>query len=143
MKIYISNIDLELISTKKLYDYKVSTNLIKYLYSSDGLYEITEQSIKKLIPHDYPIENEMIDNYSILIDNSFFKKSNIYQLPKESHLVNYNKFCYKLHKKSLISLILFYNTDIKKITDLYFETKEDYTNKFIQEDILTFLSYLK
>ena len=141
MKIYITNLNLSHLSS--LSKYKISSEDLYILYSTEGIFEIISNKINKLIATDIPFETFKLNDFNLIVDKSFFKKQNIYQIPYPHNLENIERLTYQLHNKSKVKFIIEKNKLEKDMYNIYFETNEDYTHKFIQEDFLTFLSYLK
>jgi DNA mismatch repair ATPase MutL len=82
MKIYIHNFSLDNLQNlyKKLTPYHQCSESYLQLYSPDGIYIVDDHSINKLLPvdHDIFMIKNYHDNYSLLVDPSFFilEKSN-------------------------------------------------------------------
>jgi hypothetical protein len=147
MKVYPIRLDIEQINIIKLKEYEIKREISSYIFTPEGLYELGFNNIVyQLVPEDKKIEKCYINNYSFFIDRSYYKKEIIYQIPYHHFLENIEKIYYKIDKSSDITLIIEYHPDTKKFKDVYFILNKNLDNLdsyIIQEDLLSFLSYLK
>jgi hypothetical protein len=140
MKLYLQNTTITNNFMDDIQKYKCNETFITSLWSNEGIFEIVDNNIYKLIPNDANIEHFTCGKNKYLVDKSYFKKYKIYQLPFTHEKDEYTRITYKLHAKSKLTLIIEYN---QKIKNIYFTTDENLDNNFIHEDLHTFLSYLK
>ena len=135
----ISDINDELISSYK-------TNQItmkKLIYSREGIFELKDNSIWKMIPNDVYINNNNNNNNKILIDKSKWVKKDVwYQIPFDHIHVTSFRHVYKLSNKSMVECVIEKNEQ-GDIIDFFMETEFSINVKGIKEDILTFLYALK
>ncbi len=118
-----------------------------FIYGDTGIYHIENDKFFKVHIHDEPVEriDNYMDKYMLLIDHTYISKNKeqSYCLPV-NHIENrIKKIYYSLNDKSEIKLVFVIDCKIGRIKDFYFITNEPYDNKFIQEDICTFLSMIK
>ena len=78
MKIYINNFNINILDKiiKKLNEYFISCETYIQIYSTDGVYQVNEKSIKKLIINDNNIEifEKYYDNFTLIIDDSYYEQ---------------------------------------------------------------------
>ena len=122
MKIYIdcnlnSNINIEKLN--ELTNYNYSINFIKEIYSNEGIFNIINNKINKLVINDNPITIIKINNINFLVQlNNDIYIENLNYIPydfKENNI--------KLYKFTNISNSIFsfyFKVINNKIKDLYF-----------------------
>lgn len=151
MKIYISDMDLAKININNIHNYIISNDIITELYSDEGIFiNKNNQGFKKLLITDGNIQyiKQYIENYNIIIDESFYYKSKEYisRLPNNHYNIKLNKYEYKLDKKSPVTLVIEI-CEKKNVTNIYFMLTDkhgkysipDINNPFIKETINSFL----
>ena len=150
MKIYILHLKpatLNLATIEKYFTQKTTSTL---LFSPDGLYQITNNLLYKLIPHDEIVEEySIIDNtvntdntIALIFDKSYYSKiKEISQIPFQHVVYTYENFEYKLYTGSKISLIIQKMANVNN--DVYFLCDNNIQLSEINEDIITFLSLIK
>lgn len=142
MKIYIPHINLSPLSLQNISKYFINENMLHYIYSSEGIFEINNDVIYKKIIHDDTNINMNIDGNEICIDNSKFSKGFIVnQLPFNHIYKPINRKKYSLREKCKLQLIV--DIEDKCVKDFYLLTNETIITHSLSEDILTFLSVLK
>lgn len=148
MKIYLDlPISVIKIIEKKLGNYIKTTKKFYEIYTQEGMFRIendTNQLFKLKIGDIDNHEIVKLGNWDCIIDKSIIEYVNeIYQIPILNGIVNMIEETYKISNKSLLTfVILRYQSDHAR--DFYFtlDDKEDINNKFIQEEILSFLSLI-
>jgi hypothetical protein len=146
MKIYASDILLHDVNVININKYFHKSKQYKILFSDAGIYEITKNTLHKLIPCD-KITTEMSFNYNnrqinLVCDKSYYNHiSNISQLPYNYNEFDYDEKEYKINDNSLLSLVIQYNGD--NINNIYFISKDNIQLSEIKDDIITFLSLIK
>ena len=122
------------------------------IFSENGVYFVENERIYKIDYIDGDVENikNYCNNYSIIIDRTIVKKDmkNVYCI--SNNLCKINKLIqrFKLREKSPLICVVEYNLDDDKIYDIYFQLHDkhaayssaDMNNKFLKEDILSFIN---
>jgi hypothetical protein len=153
MKIYINNLNLNIL--KDIEDilsnqYVISDNYIQ-LYTNEGIYSIEKDNIYALEPIDKDIKiyEKYFNNFTIIVDSSYFKKTLTSCINGNRHLsVNVKKDFYRFHKNSKMQLIIENHKNMLSgdyiPSDIYFEFDQniDINELFIKQDITEFLSLL-
>ena len=147
MRIYIKNLNLEIINNifELFKDYLYKTEIYGDLYTDEGIYQIDEKQIHILNTHDKDIK--MVENYynnfSLIVDPSFFSKDLVYSVQGNVHIYFLcKKYYFKFNKLSQIDLIIKSSNDL--LNDMYFETQKDVdiNDIFIKKELNEFLSLL-
>jgi len=151
MRIYINNLNLEI--TNDLSDI-LKDNLIKTdnyieLYTNEGIYRIEDKTTYYLDVNDKEIQilEKYYDNFTIIVDPSFYHKRNTTSIHGEKHQsfqIMENQ--YKFNKSSSISLVVKYHLDKAKYVanDIFIESDKDINinDLFVKKEIIEFLSVL-
>ena len=141
-RIFFKHINIEDIDEDVISNYKTNQTIKKMIYSSEGIFELRENSICKMMPKDDNIDNFNSPNSKFLIDKSKWVKGDVwYQIPFDHIYVISYKVVYRLSPKSMVDCIIEKNEQ-GEIIDFYMETEYSINVKGIKEDILTFLSTL-
>jgi hypothetical protein len=153
MKIYIENFNLTILNEieKAFHDVLVNSDAIIDVYTNEGIFNIEGNNSFILDPQDKEVKiiKNYFDNYNLIIDYSYFKKTKINSIYGNKHITkkiirNY----YKLNKHSKISLVIDIeeNIDNNELipNDIYFQCNEDINinELFIKQEIIEFLSAL-
>jgi|TARA_Y100000992_G_scaffold302152_1_gene275226 hypothetical protein len=138
MKLYIENINTY--NLDNLEPYKRSKNVSTILYSDEGIFTATNNTLKKHIITDYDIEKYTYLDKTYYIDKSIVKYQNVNKIPFNHKSFIKNIVTYSIEPTSKLNLIIEFIND--KIVDVYFDTKQDIRNPIIINDITTLLSYL-
>jgi len=149
MKIYITNLELQIIKGNIEAIKKYEIKNIKYIifYSNDGIFELNNKNLYKLYQNDVKITSDNISynnkEYELLYDNSFYNKEKIYSVPSLYREKKIKKTYFKI-EKSFSTFILEQDNNI---IDFYFElddkNKDKVSNNIIKNEISSFLSILK
>lgn len=136
MKIYVENSFPKYINTDNLHKTTSTTN---YIYSAGGIFIIRQNEVVKLIPSDSAIEKYSFGKHNYMIDNSshIFRKD-IYEIPFNHKIKAIEKVQYKHNPNSKVSMIT--EKEQGKISDIYFETRENKLYTELKEDINTYVS---
>ena len=127
---------------KNNYEYTVETKNIICTY--DGFYEVQDKNITKYVTVDKEglIFENFIENYTLLVNNSYDKKVGIVDfIPFESNEIYLSIFTFNLpdsDNKLILEMI------DKRVTDFYFKTKDKITqrNIFLNNDVSLILKTL-
>lgn len=123
------------------------------IYSSTGIFEMLNNNLFQLYPIDKHIKEVVINNnFKLLLDGSYMKRfdTSSYQIPYH-HNIKYKTIkTYKNDTKSNIKFII--EMENETICDFYVlitsaeitnnENKKTELNKFVKDEILSFLSRL-
>lgn len=162
MKIYINNLNIDILSDimNKIKEQYITSETYIQIYANDGIYQINDKTIQKCNPvdHDIQLHNNYYENYTLIVDTSYYTLEPINKIPLEHISTKMKKYFYQINKNSVIKLVvegpmLEDNVNItKKGTtdydikpcDLYFETPDtiDINNILIKKEINVFLSML-
>ena len=122
MKLYPEKIKLNTINEKKiksLENYKQKELYNHTFYSKEGIFKYFNNELYELFPIDFEIFNIKLDDENIMVDKSYFKKTNLqYQIPYEHHVEKIHEIQYKISPKSNLTLIIEKNEN--KIENIYF-----------------------
>ena len=133
----LKNLDTKITDTKGLVDYYQNKCEILHFDTDEGVFEIVNNKIYKLIENsDYECFQFSKEISLNLQSDEKNRKENFY-LPIQYTYKKMELKKYKLTPTSLLTLILENN---KKV---YFETNENEITESIKEDLITFLSLLK
>jgi len=161
MKIYINLLNLDALPDilKLLNNYYINSYTYIHIYSIEGIYEVNNSVINKLLSHDNNIQ--ILENYynefTLLVDTSYYNKEPVYQI-HSNHISRKIKKCFfELNKKSKIKLVIegevvddkhFYKRISKEYgispNDMYFELPEntDLNDALVKNELIEFLSCL-
>lgn len=164
-KIYIKDFDTASLRKKlsKLDEYYRNQETTVELVSPEGLFTIENNKLYKMKPVDKEIVEREFEGFTLLFDNSYFDKEQIFsQIPYDHINLDIVKFYYGqelLGKKSFLRLIVegFYDNDYKKKigetikdkyfdflpTNFYFLANESFDNVLVKKELNVFLSMLK
>tara|TARA_A100001015_G_scaffold175225_1_gene194848 strand:+ start:29 stop:460 length:432 start_codon:yes stop_codon:yes gene_type:complete len=140
MKIYVNNFKIK--DSLNIEKYLIKEEINYFLYTLSNIYKIYYNEIYLLDVIEKPIENYNLNNYELIIDNSYFiKKNSIYQIPVNYYLDKIFIKEYKLDNLSDLKLVIEYKDN--NIYSFYFilnnKANFDYFNR---NNILTFLSLI-
>lgn len=127
---------------KNNYEHTVDTKNI--ICANDGFYEVNDKNITKYVTVDKEglIFENFIENYTLLVNNSYNKKVGIVDfIPFESDEIYLNIFTFSIPEsdnKLILEMI------DKRVIDFYFKTKEKITqrNIFLNNDVSLILKTL-
>jgi len=153
MKIYINNLNLNTLhNIQKSFNDKIYETPVYYeIYTNEAIYQVDCKQNILLEPTDgeitvYP---NYFNNITLVVDTSFFKKTNETCINGNNHLhKKFKKQILKLNPKSKLSFIIEMvdNSDnnIFVPNDAYFECNEIINIKemFIKQEIIELLSLL-
>lgn len=160
MKIYIQNYNIKNLVNKleALEKYKVNKKVITEIYSDEGIFNINDINLYKLMIEDSDITkiNNYYNNYNILIDNSKITYVKSYQIPHNHVLLHTSEFYYLASPKSSIKLVIICKCLFNEMTksesnsdefvpiDFYFEVSDiiDIHSETFKSDLNVFLSLL-
>lgn len=151
MKIYINNFNLDILNdiTELFKEFITNSETYLKLYTNEGIYHIDNKKLYLLetCDKDIKIFNNYYNNYTLIVDHSFFNKYICSSIHGETHLsfetkINY----YKINPSSEIQLVIKYIFKYGKFVpnDIYFESDKniDINEPFIKKEIIEFLSIL-
>ena len=158
MKIYINHFNLLVLPDllKSLSKYKVKSEEYWKIYSSEGIYLIDEKSTFKLKPvdHDIIILKQFYEEFTLIVDPSFFIIEKSTQIPSEHISIKIKREIFELKenntiKQNSIKLVI----ESEQINeskdeyipkDIYFELSNDSNIKdaLVKEELIVFLSLL-
>ena len=133
----LKNLDTKITDTKGLTDYYQSKCEILHFDTDEGIFEIVNNKIYKLIENNEYEHVEFSQAISLNLQNDEKNRKEIFYLPIQYTYKKLEVKKYKLTPTILLKLILENN---KKV---YFETNENEITESIKEDLITFLSILK
>jgi hypothetical protein len=168
MKIYINHFNLCILPDilKTLSKYKIHSEEYWQIYSSEGIYLVDNNSTIKLNPvdHDIVILKEFYEDFTLIVDPSFFIVEKVVQLPSEHVSIKVKRDIFNLNEttntiiknKNSIKLVI-ESEEVKKPNtiennefeylpkDIYFELPNgsDIKNDLVKEELIVFLSLLK
>lgn len=153
MKIYINNLNLNILKDIQEILEKQLVNSDNYiqLYTNEGIFTIEKDNIYSLEPIDIDVKiyENYFNNFTLILDKSYFKKTSTVCIYGNKHLsTNIKRDIYKLNKQSKLQLIIEnHERDIFGHyipSDIYFEfdVDNDINEIFIKHDIIEFLSLL-
>lgn len=139
-RIFFPHVNILNVKDEYISSYKTNQSIKKMIYSPEGVFEIYENTIWKMMPNDVYIDNS--NNGKFLVDKSVWEKKSVWhQIPFNHVCVITTKYVYKLSPKSMVDCVIEKNEQ-GDIVDFYMETDFSINVKGIKEDILTFLSEL-
>lgn len=133
----LKNLDTKITDTKGLTDYYQSKCEILHFDTDEGVFEIINNKIYKLIENRDYERVQFSQEISLNIQSDEKNRKEIFYLPLEYTYKKLELKKYKLTPTSLLTLILENNKRV------YFETNENEITESIKEDLITFLSLLK
>ena len=151
MKIYSKNICLQKLHKKMkiLEKYLCDTKQKLTVYSIDGIFQIDENNIRKMIILSDNSQKTFFFGNELLIDKTKIKYEKTNFIPSEHEVCKFIELTYILDTKSKIKLVIegkYDETNINNFipNDFYFETEieEELQNPVIIEDLNVFLSLL-
>jgi len=151
MKIYSENITLPKLhkKMKTLEKYLCETKNKLTVYSIDGIFNIDENNIRKMIILSDNSQKTIFFGNNLLIEQTKIKYEKTIFIPNEHEVYKFIELTYILNPKSKIKLVIEGNYDQTNTTnfipnDFYFETiiEEELTNSVIKEDLNVLLSLL-
>jgi len=161
MKLYINNLNLDILPNimKAFEEFSFKTETYIQVYSNDGMYKIDNSNITKFINNDIDIKiiEKYYNDFSIIVDPSYFTTETAYQIDTEHISIPIKKNIFKMNKNSNIMLVIeceikqdnnFFkknNTENALVpTDIYFElpNNTDVNNILVKNEIIEFLSLL-
>jgi hypothetical protein len=176
MKIYINHFNLLILPNiiKTISKYKINSEEYIQLYSSEGIFLVDHNSTMKLKPvdHDIIILDKFYEDYTLIVDPSFYIIEKTLQIPSDHIKINIKKEIYNIHtnekkNKKSINLVIEYekiieHEKINKIEkefsflnennvekdyipkDIYFELPNgsNIRDDLVKEEIIVFLSLL-
>ena len=172
MKIYINNLNIDILSTimMNIKEQYITSETYIQIYANDGIYQINDRAIQKCNPvdHDIQLHHNYYENYTLIVDPSYYTLETAHKIPLEHISTKMKKYIYQINKQSDIRLVIegpileesaTTNTNTNptanpntnptsdydiKPCDLYFETPDtmDITNTLLKKEINVFLSML-
>lgn len=143
--------------TSKISQYLVNEKSKSVIYGSTGIFEVFNDNVYQLYPNDKPvteinISKELRNGLHILIDSSYMKRADTpsFQIPYIHNIKEKTIKTYKIDNKSNLKFIIEFENDI--VYDFYAvitsneisknEKNEIEINKFVKDELLSFLSRL-
>ena len=167
MKIYINHFNLSYLNSllKILNNYHLKTENYLQIYSPDGVFIVNETETLQLKANDNDIItlNNFYNNFTLIVDNSFYDEERVFQIPTKYIAIKIKKDTFTLNndKNSKLKLIiemeipfkteegfnfLNKNKDINDLQfkDIYFElpNETNIDNILVKEELFVFLSLL-
>ena len=151
MRIYINNFNLDIMDkiSELFKEHLIKTDNYIELYTNEGIYRIEDKIIYFLdiIDNDIQKFEKYYNNFTLIVDTSFYNKKNTSSIHGETHLsFQIIEKYYKLDIFSPISLVIKYNLNKTKLIpiDIYFESYKDINinDVFIKKEIIEFLSVI-
>ena len=147
MKIYFPSIHISKINKDYIKKYLVKEEKKHFLLSCEGFIQVQREKMYKIHTSEYPLINEKIDNFEIIINrNKWIKEEEWLQIYPDAIEEHIEVVTYQLRKGAIVDFII--ERQKNKICDFYFliksndETPNINNNISIKEDILSFLSEL-
>ena len=148
-KCYIPEISIRTIRKEENIDklknaYSFNKVVKQIIFSIDGFYETTDKSIikyKTVLSEDLIFE-KFVDNYTLLISNSYEKKiGQVEFIPYECEEITITSLIFDIPESNNKLVINYINN---RITDFYFQTKEKIKqyNIFLNNDVSLILKTL-
>ena len=154
MKIYINHFNLLVLPDllKSLSKYKVKSEEYWKIYSSEGIYLVDEKSTFKLKPvdHDIIILKKFYEEFTLIVDPSFFIIEKSTQIPSEHISIKIKREIFELNKNNIIKQnsikLVIESEQINEYIpkDIYFELPNDsnINDDLVKEELIVFLSLL-
>ena len=148
MKIYFPSIHISKINKDYIKKYLVKEEKKHFLLSCEGFILVQREKMYRIHTSDYPLINEKIDNFEIIINrNKWIKEEEWLQIYPDAIEEHIDVVTYHLRKDATVEFII--KRQKNKINDFYFLIKSNNdkipninNNISIKEDILSFLSEL-
>jgi len=148
MKIYFPSIHISKINKDYIKKYLVKEEKKYFLLSCEAFIQVEREKMYKIHTSEYPLINEKIDNFEIIINrNKWIKEEEWLQIYPDAIEEHIEVVTYQLRKGAIVDFII--ETQKNKICDFYFliksnddETPNINNNISIKEDIISFLSEL-
>ena len=145
------------LQTSKISQYLVNEKSKSVIYGSTGIFEVFNDNVYQLYPNDKPvteinISKESNNSLHILIDSSYMKRADTpsFQIPYIHNIKEKTIKTYKNDNTSNLKFIIEFENDI--VYDFYAvitsneisknEKNEIEINKFVKDELLSFLSRL-
>ena len=151
MKLYINNLNLDILSSiiDVFKEYLVYSENFLNVYTDQGMYMVTDKDVFLLNPIDKDVKvfENYYNNFSLILDPSFYNKEKTSSVNGETHLsIRSKKVFYKINKQSNVKVIIEYISNNTKMVpnDIYFEidNNNDINELFIKKELIEFLSLL-
>jgi len=154
MKIYINHFNLLVLPDllKSLNKYKVKSEEYLKIYTPEGIYLVDEKSTFKLKPvdHDIIILKQFYEEFTLVVDPSFFIIEKSTQIPSEHISIKIKREIFELNKNNTIKQksvkLVIESEEINEYIpkDIYFELPNDTNIKdeLVKEELNVFLSLL-
>jgi len=153
MKIYINNLNLNVLKDIQeiLENQLVNSENYIQLYTNEGIFRIEQNNIYSLEPIDTDVKiyEKYFNDFTLIVDLSYFKKTSTTSIYGNKHLyTSIKRDFYKLNKQSKLQLVIENHENIIPgdyiPSDIYFEFDgtNDINELFIKHDIIEFLSPL-
>lgn len=150
MKLYIENYNPKNLLDKmgKLKEYILETKNVTFIYSEDGIFEISENNIFKLEPFSEKIQRITLDNNTFfLVDYTTMKRELTYYVPPQHNAIEttINKYSLNKGKNTMQLVVYLFKQNEKNIPYDFFiemDNNENLTNNFVKENLNVFLSLL-
>ena len=148
MKIYFPSIHISKINKDYIKKYLVKEEKKHFLLSCEGFILVQREKMYRIHTSDYPLINEKIDNFEIIINrNKWIKEEEWLQIYPDAIEEHIDVVTYHLRKDATVEFII--ERQKNKINDFYFLIKSNNdkipninNNISIKEDIHSFLSEL-
>jgi len=137
-RIFFPHVNIPDIKDEDISCYKTTQTKKKMIYSPEGIFELIDNSIWKMLPNDISVDNSNNNNKFIVDNSTWIKKDEWYQIPFKHICTVSFKCVYKLSPKSMVNCVI-EKDEQGTIIDFYMETEFSINVKGIKEDILTFL----
>jgi len=155
MKIYINNLNIELLPTimKLFNDYYINSKTYIQICSIDGIYEIDESSVivLKCFDNDIQIFKNYYDNFTLILDPSYYITEKVNSINPQHISTRMKRCIFGVNKDSKIKMVIegelfektANNCDINP-KDIYFEipNSTDINDALVKKEIIVFLSLL-
>lgn len=148
MKIYFPSIHISKINKDYIKKYLVKEEKKHFLLSCEGFILVQREKMYRIHTSDYPLINEKIDNFEIIINrNKWIKEEEWLQIYPDAIEEHIDVVTYHLRKDATVEFII--ERQKNKINDFYFLIKSNNdkipninNNISIKEEIHSFLSEL-
>jgi hypothetical protein len=148
MKIYIDHFNLDALPEllKNINEYQTSSEEYIQIYSNDGIYLVDSHATIRLKPvdHDIIVLKKYYQDFTLIVDPSFFMVEKAGQIPSEHHAIKMKKDMFALHQKSPVKLVIeseyFFDKYIPN--NIYFELPNGshVSDTLVKEEIIVFFS---
>ena len=163
MKIYINHFNLLVLPEllKSLSKYNMNSENFLQIFSPEGIYLIDQVSTMKLKPvdHDIIILKNVYENFTLIVDPSFYILEKVTQIPPEHIKKRVKRDIFNLSNTNFIKLVIeseevneihsgfnFFNQNKDNYVpkDIYFELPNGSNIKdaLVKEELIVFLSLL-